>query len=211
MKESEVHPHVPSERADLFTVADCTATENEYLELLYALIRVQKPKLALETGSYTGCGTVAIGTALKENGLGELVSLETNACLVDQVAVKCKGLPVGVAHCDSISYLNGHDRQFDFAFLDSHLPTRADELRLLIERKLLAPGALVVIHDTSSVREMPAGRRDPESVEFYRKFHRLHDRQNPEDRASRLIDYEIWQRLDFPLSRGMMVLRYNGD
>ena len=105
---------------------------------------------------------------------------------------------VEVANRESLEFLNEYEgSRFDFAFLDSLLPVRAEELTVLLERRLLAPGSLVAIHDTSRVRESPAGRRDPESMEFWDRFARI--QAGPH--GTRLTAFE------FTLSRGMLLIR----
>ena len=199
-RESDIHPHVPSERAELFEAENSGATEKEYLSLLRALIAVSKPSLVLETGAWTGAGTHWLADGLYDNGFGRLISVErdTNACAAVARRLGEAGFEnVDIANCDSIDYLtNYHGKPFDFAFLDSHLPTRADELRVLLERNLLRPGALVAIHDTSRVREFPQGVRDPDSVEFFRRLQAIPN-----------FDAHHVEIIEFPLSRGLLLIR----
>lgn len=198
MIEADIHPHVPSERADLFTVSDAAATENEYLELLRALIRVSKPGSVLETGSYTGDGTVAIAAALHANGFGHVYSLEYEIGYADRAKKRLDGAVyqsyATVLAVSSLTYLLETTRRFDFAFLDSDLATRANELGILLSRNLLTPGAIVAIHDTSRARTHPSGGPCPELAEFLKRIRPV-------------VDGRRLQVVDFPLSRGMTVIR----
>ena len=201
--ESEIHPHVPSERAELFHAENGGTTEVEYLSLLASLVLVSKPHLALETGGWTGTGTETLARAMANNGFGRLISVDCdpNACrqVISRVASYGN---VDVVTDHSISYLmNYQGPSFDFAFLDSLLPTRADELSVLLTRRLLSRGSLVAIHDTSRVRERQTGIRDQESVEFWKRFDSLLSIYNTAPQSPRLTTFE------FPLSRGMLLIR----
>lgn len=200
--ESEVHPHVPEERAELFTAYDGGSTEVEYLELLSALVRCTKPRRILETGSFLGHGTLALARAARENGFGEVVSIEPDAKavaavrdLLDQQELD----HVQVVLSQSLPYLDAEDEPFDFAFLDSCLPTRALELDRLLHRNLLTPGSIVAIHDTSRRRRDAHGKSDPETAVFWAELGRV------------LAHHGVEERLELPLSRGLLLLRIGSD
>ena len=200
MNEAQAHAHVPAERAELFETVDGNATETEYLELLQALIRVQKPERCLETGTYEGHGTRAIVKALVNNGRGHLATVETDIGRVIAATKQFQSKTCNVVHGDSLAYLAEYrGAPFDFVFLDSHIPIRPDELRLLCERQLLAPEALIAIHDTSRLRTINfQGTPCPESAIFYQKMEAL-------------LDQYFWLKpFTFPYSRGMMLLRAQG-
>lgn len=186
--ELELNPtyHVPEERAELFTADTVGSTEHEYLALLAALVMATKPRRVLETGAETGVGTEALMAGIEANGFGELISVELNPASVAAVQAK---VPKAKMVCDdSLHYLANTEGQFDFVFLDSHLPIRVQELRLLIEGKLLSDKALVAIHDTSRLRPQQDGR------EFWRAW----------------IESEIadWANvIEFPLSRGLLLIQ----
>lgn len=52
------------------------ATEREVLEFLFGLVRVEKPEICVETGTYHGHGTQAIVSALELNKRGHLWTVE---------------------------------------------------------------------------------------------------------------------------------------
>src|SRR5512135_1049960 len=76
--ESDLHPHVAEERADLFDSLDGATTELEVLNWLHATIRLLKCENVLETGTYAGFGTVALASACRANGFGMVHTLEMN-------------------------------------------------------------------------------------------------------------------------------------
>ena len=60
----------------LWSMIDGWTAEVETLEFLYALVRLTKPWICLETGAWHGHAASAIGRALRENGFGTLYTLE---------------------------------------------------------------------------------------------------------------------------------------
>jgi predicted O-methyltransferase YrrM len=92
-----------------------------------------------------------------------------------------------VITADSKQFLRGTRLTFDFAFFDSLLENRCEELRICLERKLLIPGSFFAIHDTSKLRVTHPGKPDPVTAEHWKEFE--------------TISGIKW--LQFPLSRGM--------
>lgn len=156
MLESQVHPHVPSERAILFHSDDPQSTEQEYLQLLYSLVYALKPISVLETGTFVGKGSVFLARALRRNGTGRLTTVDndSNALKYACANLRNEGLAdyVDVVESDSTTFLETTDRKFDFALFDSLLEIRAKEIDICLERKLLRPGSMFAIHDTSHHR-----------------------------------------------------------
>lgn len=188
--ESEVHAHVPAEKADLFTSNDSCSTELEYLEFLYALVRVTKPLEVLETGTYAGFGTRNIVAALHENARGHLWTVDEHD----------RG--VTTEHNDRVTFVQGDslgciramtDRRFDLMFFDSDLPLRVAEMMACVETGIVNEGATFVFHDTSRLRTLTDGKPDPDAATFWRNF---------ED-----VRYMLGDVLELPLSRGMVVAR----
>lgn len=196
--ETRVHPHAPEERAELFRAHDGGSTEIEYLELLAALVRCAKPRRVLETGAFLGHGTVVLARAVEANGLGEVVSIERDprsARAVRALLTRHGLARAEVVEADSLAYLFAAGEPFDLAFLDSCLTLRARELDRLLARRLLTPGALVAIHDTSRRRCDHHGAPDPQSAELWRGLEEVIERHG------------VAERLELPLSRGLLVLR----
>lgn len=197
MKESEVHAHVAEEKADLFSSFDGGSTEIEYLDFLTALVRVEKPELILETGTYRGFGTIALLRGIKANGFGKIVSLDINQ---HQEPNKVQHPDIEYVEADSLEWLAKTELKFNMAFYDSELKIRLDEYRICSDRKLLAPGTLVAFHDTSKTRVL----------------YNSDTKQNVPDPATRIF----WSKMSdlvevgyfkdafiFPLSRGMVIMR----
>lgn len=167
--ETQVHPHVPIERAELFRCRDNSGcTEWEFLNLLNALTVAFKPSIAIETGTFTGFGTIAIALGMRANGFGKLVTIDIDECKPARKLIqdyKCS------QHVDFIqkdaevwcSEYNGSPAQL--AFVDSG-GGRLREANLLIDRKIVENG-VIMVHDASPHRLTSNG--DPTWHELFTK------------------------------------------
>lgn len=186
------HCHTIEERGWQFHSEDSGTTEEEYLYLLYALVFSLKPVSILETGSYTGHGSVFMARALRRNGNGFLASIETDAGFVPvarkNVEVNEVSEYADIIEADSIEYLKHTTRRFDFAFFDSLLSLRCSELQICLNRGLLQSGHMFAIHDTSKSRILTQGNPDPLTSQYWEELEGMSDRIK-------------W--VQFPLSRGL--------
>ena len=150
--------HDPAEMPHLFTSYDMDGTEIEVLDFLYTFVRMTKPTRVLETGTWKAYGTVAFAYALRDNGFGELVTIENDSNLASKAEkfIKKNNLQetVTVVHSPSLSYIDTLDPskhgQFDFAFFDSTRPDRPKEFENLMKKNMLK--GFVGFHDTSRLR-----------------------------------------------------------
>ena len=126
----------------MWTEYDGTAAEAEMGEFLYGLIRMLKPKLVVETGTYKGYTTKQIGLALGLNGEGQLVTCEINPEYISAAGLHCDwhGGPIEFRHCSSLDL--PELRTADLVFSDSDQNIRKDEYALV------KPGCVFVVHDT---------------------------------------------------------------
>ncbi len=157
-KESDIHPHCPEERADLFSSFEQGSVELEVMDFLYGLVRLFKPRRIIETGTHFGISAVALGVACKQNGFGKVISIENDSVKVTNAKklITSVGLDdyVEIVENESLKYiaqLNSPADAFDFAFLDSMTPIRAPEFILLAEKNLL--NNIIAFHDSSRHRE----------------------------------------------------------
>lgn len=198
MIESDIHPHVASERAELFEAVDSQATESEYLHLLTSLVKVLKPRRVLETGTYNGHGTAVLARACRDNGLGFVDSVEADpgrAYKADLHIIASGLRPWARIHAaQSVEWIGRGGQTFDFGFFDSDLPYRVSELRACLDTGLMGRDGYAVFHDTSRARITRAGVPDPRTEAFWRDF----------DALSREFGFK--QVFEFPLSRGMTVV-----
>lgn len=180
MRESEVHPHHPDERAHLYHAEDGTGSEDETLSLLTALVYSFKPGLILETGTHLGAGTRALALGCQQNGFGRVISIDRDPekLKVARSRLEDLGCSIELILSDSRSFLKTTDYTFHFAFLDSDLPARIEEMKILRERGLLR--GPVLIHDTSRLRSTTF----PDAPDFPRDLDLL-DLPSVENRFSR--------------------------
>lgn len=125
LPESRYPSNPECKHPERWNAVDGGATEVEVTELVAAFVRALQPDLVLETGSYHGQTTKAIGEALVRNGQGQLISLEWNKYFAAIAKEKCKGLPVRIVHGNSLKWEPPGEIQF--AFFDSNLKDRHRE------------------------------------------------------------------------------------
>lgn len=152
--EALAHPHVASERAELFQAFNAGTTELEVLNWLHSTIMVLKPNAVLETGAFDGVGTIALASACRNNGFGKVHSVEIDASRCEQIEAElsARGLrEFAEIHCsDSLQFLASNDIVFDIGFFDSLCEIRAKECRECLDHGTI--GRMAVFHDTSPTR-----------------------------------------------------------
>jgi hypothetical protein len=132
---------------------DDQATEDEVTELVAAFVRALQPEVVVETGTWTGTTTLAIGEALLKNQHGNLYAVEIDQAMAERTRRSCMGLPVSVVHGSSLSW--EPPGGIGFAWVDGDA-SRLAEVRYLLPHML--PGAIIGVHDTGP--EHASGRMD---------------------------------------------------
>lgn len=144
----KIQPEI-SDLLGQYSMYDSGGTELCVSEYLWALVRLLKPEHILETGCYTGVSSLYMAQALKDNGFGNLLTLEIenthklraenlwNSCGVSDY-VKCILTP-------SLEYYELSNKQYDLIFLDSEPGIRFAELVRFFP--YLKEGGYVGIHD----------------------------------------------------------------
>lgn len=134
----------------LWSMYDSMAAEKEVLDLLYALVRALKPKLAVETGTFSGLSSTYIARAMKENGRGRLITCEMDLLVCESARKRFRD-----EHLDSIidcrlcsSFDLVVDEPIDFFYSDSDVNIREQEVRNFLAK--LNPFGLILMHDASS-------------------------------------------------------------
>lgn len=141
----------------LWSAPDKQATEHEVTAFLAALIRLLKPMLVLETGTYEAHTTIAIAEALTLNQRGRAVTFETDAARATQATQRLapyRDLVTLLPHAMTANDLPG---PVDIAFLDSGMRDRDADMRIVWPA--LSPGGIVLVHDASPDR--PPGQVRP--------------------------------------------------
>ena len=206
--ELDVHPHVPEEQARYFRAAAFESTEVEYLDFIFSLIRITKPRSILETGAYHGVSSVCIALALKENEedgapRGLLTSIDKEASNVAK-AQKLADLwevanYVRFVRGLSVEYLKSETSPlcYDVAFFDSTRTMRVEEFCLLRDQRRLAPGAVLIFHDTSEL-----GAKSMPDQQDTQKFYLVELEKLRESCRGPIV---------FRLSRGLTIFQFVGQ
>jgi glycosyltransferase involved in cell wall biosynthesis/protein-L-isoaspartate O-methyltransferase len=151
---SEIQPErtmipVGDKPPQLWSMFDGFTAEIEVLDFLYTLVRLTKPQRVLETGTWLGRSAIAIASALRDNGIGHLVTIESNGEAAE-VAVR----NIDDARLTTFVTLRVADslavelsETYELALFDSDISIRATEFCRFYDR--LKPGAIVLFHDTA--------------------------------------------------------------
>ena len=123
-----------------WTEYDEVAAEAEMGEFLYGFIRMLKPKLVVETGTYKGHTTMRLAEAITANQYGKLHSCDIQPGKFVTCQDPRQLLDVSFHLCSSLDLLELRDA--DFVFSDSDQNLRAAEYALV------KPGCVFVVHDT---------------------------------------------------------------
>lgn len=136
---------------DEFTQLEPDSITLEEGDLLYALVRLRKPHICIETGTGHAFGTRRIAEALVKNGkLFVLISCDTEPEYVANASRLFMGRPVDIRCTTGLTTLESLcGLKADFIFVDAgNAENRMKELKLIIERDLLSEHGTLVIHDT---------------------------------------------------------------
>lgn len=139
-------PAEQKKRADAegWAYAGDMATEGEVLQVLFALVRVEKPEICVETGTYQGHGTKAISDALEMNERGHLWTIEQ-----DEAYEYASRDNVTYVQGDSVEWAANEAPDFiDLAFIDCGPPEIRIQALANIFPKVKDDG-LLVVHDVS--------------------------------------------------------------
>jgi predicted O-methyltransferase YrrM len=119
--------------------------------LLYTLVRASRPTNVVEFGMSLGISAIHLASAVRDNGVGRVVTTELNANKVAMATANFAdaGLDdlITVLHGDALETLASVDGPVQFVLLDGWKDLYVQVLQLLEPR--LAPGALVVADNTS--------------------------------------------------------------
>ena len=126
---------------DGYTAFDAYAITLEDGDFLYALVRVTKPRLVVESGSGHGISGRFIAQALHDNRRGELLTYESNPPCAQIARDTLRGLPATVIEGDCRSCAG----KPDLVYIDSHAERRRDDIRYWLTQTT----ALVCVHDAT--------------------------------------------------------------
>ena len=141
------------------------ASEYEVSNFLETLVRLTKPFVVVETGTYHGDTTLGIAKALKQNTVGKVTTFEIDpeAAAIARKRIDKSGLGHLVTVVDNPiheSYLG--TGPIELAWIDSGMRTRQDDMDVIWP--LMAPGGIALVHDASSAR--PPGHVRPRTKDY---------------------------------------------
>lgn len=143
MSLAKLRPQATIPIRDGFTAFDMMAVTLEDGDFLYALVRVTKPDLVLESGTGKGISGTFIAQALHDNGHGRLVSFEPEIVYAAEARVRLKDMPAEV-RLDEINDWDWEAEPPELVYIDSHMGRRHDD----IEHWLTCGyDGLVLVHD----------------------------------------------------------------
>ena len=137
----------------MWSTRDEQGAETETSEFMYGLIRLIKPAVVVETGSYLGDTTIAIAKALKENNHGKLYSCDINGSYAKEVNEWLE--KEGLQEWGEVLLITGKEliahlgNQIEFAFIDSggEKGVRENEIKTLIP--FMKPLQMFALHATA--------------------------------------------------------------
>jgi predicted O-methyltransferase YrrM len=118
-------------------------------DLLYILVRANRPNTVVEFGTSYGISTIYLAAAVADNGTGRVISTELNAAKVDAARANLAEArladSVTILPGDATTTLNDIRGPIDFVLLDGWKDLCLPVLRSLEPR--LTTGALIVADD----------------------------------------------------------------
>jgi predicted O-methyltransferase YrrM len=144
------------ERADAFSDFYLPVTP-ESGQLLYTLVRATRPALVVEFGMSLGLSAIHLASAVRDNGVGRVVTTELSAAKV--AAAKASFAEVGlddlitVLEGDATQTLAGIAEPVDFVLLDGWKDLYVPVIQLLQPK--LSDGALVIADNTGMADAQP--------------------------------------------------------
>jgi len=134
----------------LWSMYDSMTAEVEVLDLLHSIVRALKPKLVVETGTFTGISSLRIAKGLQENGFGRLITCEFDPAVHAKAVARFRESTlhsyIDCRCCSSLDLEIGEP--IDLLFCDSDLGVREREVRHFIAR--VNPFGLILMHDAGS-------------------------------------------------------------
>lgn|SRR5574337_283553 len=133
-----------------FTQLEPDSITLEEGDLLYALVRMRKPKLTIETGTGWGMATRHICKAIARNGgEGRFISCDTDSECVGSARRLIRWPTfLEVRQCTGLDLLRSLKEKPEFIFVDAgNAENRFREVTQILHQDLLAPRGILVIHD----------------------------------------------------------------
>lgn len=129
---------------------DSMGSEVEVLDFLKTVVTTLKPRLVVQTGTFTALGTLKIAEGLRENSFGKVITLECDpqvyAKALERIAAS--GLSDWIEMRNQSSLETEIDGTIDLLFCDSAQEIREQEVRRFVPQ--MNPNGLILMHGASS-------------------------------------------------------------
>ncbi|AUC61935.1 O-methyltransferase MysB [Cyanobacterium sp. HL-69] len=172
-------------------------------QMLQIFVKMLGAKNVLEIGMFTGYSALAMAEALPDDG-------KVIACEVDDYVAKfaqeCfshsphgEKITVKVAPAlDTMAELAQEDKNFDLVFIDANKKEYKDYFNLLLDKKLVSPGCLIVVDNTLYQGQvyLPESKR----TENGQAIHEFNQMVAQDERVQQVL---------LPLRDGLTVIRVN--
>lgn len=155
-EDAHTPPHEECLEPQLWSAPDSSSSEVEVSELLESLVRAVKPRLLVETGTFTGASTERLARAIQANGRGHIYGIE----LDPQVARQARSRLADAGLDDVATVVNSSSLSWeapepiDMAFLDAGAGWHRFR-EFLHLREWMHPRTIVCVHDTSRHLRLP--------------------------------------------------------
>jgi len=122
--------------------------EQEVGALLYGLVRMVKPIVCIETGTFVGDSAEWIGRALRDNGTGRLITCDIDPERIAPARERFLDLPmVDVVQISGQDLLASRTSPMDFVHIDSGDPNVREKELMSLGDHNISPGGIVCWHD----------------------------------------------------------------
>jgi predicted O-methyltransferase YrrM len=140
--------------------AQWTLTKKE-AEIVYAIVKTVKPKVAIETGTFHGYSTCYISKALEEDALLTTVEILPSLKEVAAKNFKLHNLNnVNPVIQDSVEFLSGFSGEIDFALIDDDHAYGYVETEFGILKNKMHSKSVLVFHDAHAMEGVKRFLRD---------------------------------------------------
>jgi len=127
----------------------------EVSPIMYGVIRFAKPKVIVEIGTDLGGFVIVAGTAIKENGLGKMwtIDIEQLQFVKDEYKdtflqeYELDGDSINFVTADSNNLLMFWDKPIDFLFVDGSKDPVIHQKDLFGYGEFVSPGGWIFVHD----------------------------------------------------------------
>ncbi len=131
-----------------YNMVEGRGVEQEVGALLYGLVRMVKPIVCIETGTFVGDSAEWIGRALRDNGTGRLITCDIDPERIGPARQRFLDLPmVDVVQMSGQDLLASRTSPMHFVHIDSGDPNVREKELMSLGDHNIAPGGIVCWHD----------------------------------------------------------------